>query len=380
MPRTLRVLAFLAIPACVLALTSQAPSQNKDEILGKTKTEWIKILQSDTNPEFRRAAVIALGISGPTQKDVLLELNKALQEDKSEFVRLQVIAILGTANKSEIRDLLSTFVDVLKLDKSASVRAQMAALIGKLGANAKPAISSLENALKDENAGVRAAAVSALGAIGPEAKGTLDKMVPLFRDADSNVRFSTAYAVARIGADPLVVVPYLNQLVESDMSVDVRREATKSIGLLGAPTAKIAVPVLVKALRTDKEEEIRRQAALALGTMGNELNQGMKEVFNALREEKDKTVRVYLIRSMTNALGRGMKYYVKELAEHLAKEMDGNVRLAIVQELGALGPDAVEALPALVEAETDLVLAVREAARTAQEQIRKPVKKDIKKQ
>ncbi len=378
MSRTARFVALAFLPVLMLALASPASS---DEVpgTGKTKAEWIKILKSDANQELRRAAVIALGIAGPTQKDVLPELSKALVEDKSEFVRLQVVTILGTANKSAVSVVLETLVEVLKHDKSAAVRAQTAALIGKLGEHAKPAIGNLEGALKDESASVRAAAVTSLGQIGPEAKPTLDKMVPLFRDADTNVRFATAYAVARIGADPLVVIPYLNQLLESDSSVDVRREAAKSIGLIGAPAAKIAVPSLVKALRNDKEEDIRRQAALALGRTGLEIHQGMKEILAAIKEDKDKTVRLYLIRSISSALGRGTKVYVKDLADLLQKEVDANVRLAIVQELGALGSEAGEAVPALQDAENDVALQVREAARIALEQIRKPVKKDVKK-
>jgi HEAT repeat protein len=383
MLRSLHLPAALALPTLLLALASPAASQ---EVLGKDKAEWIKILNGDPKPELRRAAVIALGIIGPTQKDVLPELNRALLEDKDEFVRLQVVAILGTAVKTgdrkkdelEVRDVLATLVDVLKGDKSAAVRAQTAALIGKLGMHAKPALGSLEAALKDENPGVRAAAANALGNIGTDAKTAFEKMVPLFRDADANVRFATSFAVARIGANPLAVVPYLNQLVESDPSVDVRREAIKSVGLIGLQAAKVAVPPLIKALRSDKEDEIRRQAALALGRMGGEVNSVMKDVLAAFREDKDKTVRLYLIRSMSGALGRGLKYYVKDLADCLRTEMDGSVRLAIVQEFGALGTDAVDALPALHHAEIDVVLQVREAARIAIDQIRKPAKKDIK--
>lgn len=375
MPRTLHRIAVLSLPILMLAVTSPAPSQ---EVLGKGKAEWITILKSEPKPELRKAAVIALGIIGPTQKDVLPELNKALVEDKDEFVRLQVVAILATAKANEVRDVLETLVNTLKHDKSAAVRAQTASLIGKLGEFAKPALGSLEVALKDESPSVRAAVVNSLGQLGAEAKALVEKLIPLFRDADANVRFATAYAVVRMGANPLSVVPYLTQLIEADPSIDVRREAIKSVGLIGAPAAKIAVPALVKALRTDKEDEIRRQAAIALGRMGSDLSTAMKEILASFREDKDKTVRLYLIRSISGALGRGMKEHVKDLADCLQKESDGNVRLAIVQEFGALGVDALDALPALRQAESDVVLQVREAARQSIDQITKPAKKVIK--
>lgn len=375
MPRLFRLCVVLTLPVLFVMAASPAASQ---EVLGKDKKEWLKVLKEDPKPELRRAAVIALGIIGPTQKDVLPELTKALVNDKDEFVRLQVVAILATANKSEVRTVLETLVNTLREDKSAAVRAQTAALIGKLGEHAKPALSKLENALKDENAGVRAAVANALGALGVEARDSFEKLVPLIRDPDNNVRFAVAYAMARIGADPLAAVPYLNQLVEADPSVDVRREAVKSVGLIGLPAAKIAVPVLVKALTSDKEDEIRRQAALAIGRMGFEVNTAMKELLRVFREDRDTTVRLYLIRSLSAALGREMKPYVKELAEYLPKEKEGAVRLALVQEFGGLGVDALDALPALEQAQSDVSLQVREAARVAIDQIRKPAKKNIK--
>jgi len=56
---------------------------------------------------------------------------------------------------------------------------------------------------------------------------------------------------------------------------------------------------------------------------------------------------------------------VKELADQLIKDPEGDVRLAIVQELGALGPAAKDALPALKRAVTDVQLSVRDAAKAA---------------
>jgi HEAT repeats len=104
----------------------------------------------------------------------------------------------------------------------------------------------------------------------------------------------------------------------------------------------------------------------------------MKEILEVLRNDKDRTVRLHLVRSIPTCLGSGMKEYVKDYADWLNKEPDADVRLAIIQELGALGPAGNEALDALAVAESDVVLQVREAARQAIVQIKEVPKKEPK--
>ena len=83
----------------------------------------------------RKAAVIALGIFGPGDKDVLPALSKALAADKDEMVRLQIVAVLGSLKSEVLRDSLPTLADTLKDDKSSAVKAATATLIGKLGSS-----------------------------------------------------------------------------------------------------------------------------------------------------------------------------------------------------------------------------------------------------
>ena len=70
---------------------------------------------------------------------------------------------------------------------------------------------------------------------------------------------------------------------------------------------------------------------------------------------------------------------MKDYAVWLGREPDGEVRLALVQELGGLGPAAKEALDALAAAESDVVIQVREAAREAVLQVKGLAKKEPKK-
>ena len=65
------------------------------------------------------------------------------------------------------------------------------------------------------------------------------------------------------------------------------------------------------------------------------------------------------------SLGDGLRAYVKDLADQLIADKDGDVRLALVQQLGGLGPAAKEALPALNRAVADVQLSVRDEAKKA---------------
>lgn len=376
MLRSSRLFLVFAIP-----LLFAAPARAQDMVLGKTKNEWLTMLTSDDKPLNRKAAVLALSVLWLKDRDVLPVFIKALTSDKDEQVRLQIATVMSGLNagpSGELRDALPTLADVLKEDKSAAVRAACASLMTKLGENARPALTRLIGALKDSDAGVRANAVEAIGKIGPEAKSAIPEILPLLKDADAGVRLNTVFACRGFGADAAVVVPDLLQVLEKDGSDDVRREVAKTLASIGASSAKLVLPALVKQMRDEKSAEVRRQLAQTLGKLGD-IKTIVKDVFDLIKNEKDHTVRLYLARSIPGALSGGLQENVKDYAVWLGRDPDGEVRLALVQELGALGPAAKEALDALIAAESDVVIQVREAAREAVLQVKGLAKKEPKK-
>ena len=122
-------------------------------------------------------------------------------------------------------------------------------------------------------------------------------------------------------------------------------KSRRTLALIGGSAAKTSLPTVIKSLQNDKSDEVRRQLALTLGKMGD-IKPVIKEVLDVLKSDKDRTVRLYLVRSIPTCLGSGMKDHVKDYADWLNKEPDADVRLAIIQELGALGPAGKEALDA----------------------------------
>jgi HEAT repeat protein len=336
----------------------------QDEFGGKKKDEWIKMLQNEKNPQTRQRVVKVMMILGPTQKDIAQALAVALREDPEAIVRQEVVGVVANLKKEEMRDWVPRLADALKYDKSPAVRSGAAAVLGKLGDLAKPVLSNLAAGLKDNDAATRAACAQALGRIGEDAKESVPDLAKLLADKDLTVRLAAAFALGRVGPDGAAAVKELSATLTADTAPDVRKEAARTIGLLG-PDAKPAIPALVKAVQEDKDAEIRQQAVLSLGKMGGEIRESLAPLKEALKKDKDKTVRLFIVRTLPEALGADAKELVKDFADHLNNDPDGDVRLAIVQELAAIGPDAKEAIPALREAERDIQVQVRSAATAA---------------
>ncbi len=357
----------------LLCVPDLASAQDETKGTGLTKKEWLDILAKDTNVRKRKGAVLALGIFGTEQSDILQALKTALQNEKEDpQVRAQVIRVFNdTLSEKAIQNEVPTLADVLKFDKSAEVRAGAIALLGRLGKNAKPALTPLTEATKDSDMKVRIAAVETLGKMGSEAKAALPALVPLLKDSDKGMRQAVVFTLGRFGPDAKDAIPNLIPLLEKDEVAAIRRDVVQTIAHFG-PEGKPALPALLKALKEDKSDEVREQIALSLAKLEGEAADCVGDLKEALRKEKNKTVRVFLVRTISNTQGEGMKNHVKDLADILVHEKEGEVRVALIQELGALGPAAKDAVAALENALGDAQVGVRDAAREALKRVKAP--------
>ncbi|WP_029629891.1 HEAT repeat domain-containing protein [Zavarzinella formosa] len=356
---------ILTISFLLLHSASQA---EEAKIGDKTKSEWLPLLK-DKNPRKREAAVIALGIIGAKDRNVQESFRELMLNDTVERVRLKAVLIVQDFDKENIRVLTPTLADLLKGDKSPIVRAAAAVALGKVGESAKTVIKVIIEAFKDPDIGVRTAAADAVGRIGFEAKEAVPSLAELLKDSDSGVRLAAVFSLGRLGTDGAMATTQLANLLATDKDPNVRKESARSLGLLGLD-AKAAVPVLAKAFKEDTATEVRQQSAIALGRMSGELKQVAMILIDVLRVDPDKTIRVLAVQTLAIGLGNDLKNYLKELVEQLSKDPEGEVRLAIVQEVGNLGPDAKEALPALAKATTDVQITIREAAKVAVKKVK----------
>lgn len=249
----------------------------------------------DSSDDVRWAAAMSLGNLGhPASVPALAE---ALS-DKHEGVRVVAAKALGDiADEGAIAPLIAGLSDA-----HLGVRFGCAEALGRIGPAALPAVTEQLSAQSSET---RRAAAAALGHIGDtSARPELESL--LGTDTDPSVRSAAAEALGRLGdcaAVPALIaaladpdariraaaagalgelhdprVPALVALLgDQSEDVEVRWQAARSLGAIGAPEAS---QVLLEALKDDSEE-LRSAAAAALGRIGG------AEVVEALHRVAD---------------------------------------------------------------------------------------------
>ena len=165
-------------------------------------------------------------------------------------------------------------------------------------------------------------AIRELGAIGAAAKPALFTLIKAAKENNIEIQKASLEALGKIGPDAIEAVPVLAAAL-NDPDVGVRRFAAEALGEIGSGSVE-AVSALAAALKVPAtghcgpyrdgdpaEEGVRRSAAEALGRIGSE---AVPVLAAALKDPK---------------------YYVRRIAAFT---------------LGDIGPDAVEAVPAIAAA------------------------------
>jgi HEAT repeat protein/type 1 glutamine amidotransferase len=272
--------------------------------------------------------------------------------DANPEARVEAVIALGDLGRKS-STALPAVVRLLK-DDAPDVRFFAATALGRLGAVAVPSVTGL---LRDTNATVRAAAAQALGRVGPAARRATPELQALIHDANPLVR---AEAVRAFGAvERATAVPLLVDLLQST-APEVQGAAFDALGKMG-PAAKAALPALTGILRGPATK-----ADLANdGFYGGFYSQGPKmdalQTVSAMAELPEASDAI--IASTSLFRGRGEKGLCPSLVFQamgvnarpavpalidLLQEPVGNTQAYAATALGAIGPVAAEAIPALV--------------------------------
>jgi HEAT repeat protein len=376
MRRTLLALPLLA--ACVFTTPAPAADDKEPELDGKTLSQWRALLRENENGRIRKAAVVSLGQialghaeDSKLVKDIVVAVGKAMRNDASAGVRAEGARVLAQVASDLLKDTKnadvgSVVVDLaegLRTEKEADVRYEQAVALGRYGPQAKGAVTALAAGCGDADPKVQAAAATALGRIGADAKGGLDALLPLVKSQDAEVRKAGIFALGRIEPDDVSKVSEAIARFTTDPDEQTRKEAVGSLCLLVDRTPD-SVKAVAAAL-TDKSVEIRRLAAAGLAKFGREAREAEKELAAAFKKDgEDKLVKAYALHSYCAGMKDDIPKIIAELTPRLdpAVEKEAEVRLAVCDELGDLGPDGQPAVPALRGAQKDPLKDVREAA------------------
>lgn len=113
---------------------------------------------------------------------------------------------------------------------------------------------------------------------------SLRRLVPLLTDYDPQVRMATARALASVPSDVVALAAEALTLAMNDSELEVRRDAARSLGLLGEPSGVLPI---VGALR-DADAEVRVEAATALAAIGDD--RGLDAVVSVLDDPDPRVV------------------------------------------------------------------------------------------
>jgi len=171
------------------------------------------------------------------RKFVVAELEKRAGVDPAFVKRLRL--------EQRTKDLISRLNRPFGDDRATAAEA-----LGKLGIDAKTAISGLTRALKDSDARVRAKAAEALGSIGPEAKAAFPALSAAFGDDDESVRLNALKAAWSIAPEDTALLSATVAFLKDPGKGAVRVAAAMKLRQI-SPTEE-ALPALMDALDDKK--------------------------------------------------------------------------------------------------------------------------------
>jgi len=226
------MIRYLFIAASVLAFSFMVVAQNTRN-LTPLEIEIQKQQQrlSSGDQEERREAIMKLGGMrlAAASRAALAGL-----KDPSPVIRATATkAILWIGEEESAAALLP-----LLNDKDEFVRREAAYALGRTHSrNATAAL--IERLLKDKEDGVQGAAAVALGEIADEA-AVVPLVGVLSRERNPFVLRSVAAALGQIGSRAATAA-LVSVLTNEKLDSDVRREAARSLGLIGDPSAEPAL-------------------------------------------------------------------------------------------------------------------------------------------
>jgi HEAT repeat protein len=341
---------------------------------GKKASEWVDTLINDSSARKRSLAVDALAKLWDSKgyAKAIPTIGRALRLDNSVAVRSQAANVLSALKESDFQKVEKDLIDALGSEKESRVRREIAIGIARFPRVAKLAVSQLTAILKDADPATRFAAAEALAQTGSDGKSAAAGLVPILQDPDKSVRLAVVVALGRITPEgSATIAETLAKMLGTEKDADMKSELVTSLGLLGEKS-----PTVINALArllNDSEDELRRKATRTLGTFRTAAIPAADALLKAAETDKAKEIRADAVHAFGSALGATLKVRIKDLLA-LLKDPDFEVRIAVVEEVGALGnelKDDAETLKVLRGRLSDQHNKVREAAAIAIRKIEK---------
>ncbi len=301
-----------------------------------TGAGWVWYQGAGAAPPREEAAQAPGRNPGPAQEEqVRQELGQLKQDLQKVLQRMEALETRLAARPQEQQEVLfqgkpaSFWIKALK-DRDEQYRQQAVKALGAIGEEDRTMIPFLIAALSDRSGLVSGQASAELAGMGKE---VVPSLLRALKDAKNSTRIQILYTLSQMGPDASAAVPALTELLKRSESSD-RIAATVVLAKIG-PEARPAVPALLETLKDKKKPECHL-AVRALGRIGPDAKAAVPALVEMLKEKNPMTFPVEI-----NA-------FVPEVFQGGSEEVTPAVEAA--STLGQIGPNAKEAIPALLEA------------------------------
>ncbi len=176
-----------------------------------------------------------------------------------ETLALNASYTLGSLGEKAVPTLIAALSDKENVDRPRNAGYGFTTV----GEVAVPALLKLS---RDPNPQIRARAVDVLGDLGPRARVATPDLIALLQDPDEDVRARVAESLGTVSQNTANAVRPLADILATDESDFVRRNAALSLARLG-PHAQEAIPELANAMR-DGNHYVRGFAVHGLYRIG----------------------------------------------------------------------------------------------------------------
>ena len=210
----------------------------------------------------------------------------------------------------------------------------MRAMARAVSAVGEPAVSPLVQRLSSSDAHMRSAVAYALGVIGEPAADAVAPLIERLSDEDTDVQLWAAYALGRIGA---AAKPGIPRLIELARESPTEMTFVRSLREIRPELAHLEDLIQLMSVVTEEAQDL--ELCRAIAAIGPEATPMLSEALADERVSIRKGAALAL-----RALGPDAEEAVPALIMALEDEA---LETRVAQALGAIGPGAVDAAPAL---------------------------------
>ncbi len=308
-------------------------------------------------------AAEALGRMGAEAEPAIGDLIEALADERRTSEGLMVADAAAGALAEIGRPAVAPLVEALHND-DADIRGRAAVALGRMGAEAEPAVAALAEALcslpatgESDALGSMAGSVAAwaLARIGRPAVPALAKAL---HHGSEDVRLRALVALGEIGAEAAAAAPDLKQLLAAEKSDHVLWGA-REVYAVAEPDKKEVVRLLSPVLR-DRESGMRSHAAVLLGNLGPKAAAALTPLMDGLNDngltrssrlDPDLGIKRPVCCDMAEALGKigeAARPALAKLSAMMTDDERATVRISAALAVIQIDPPNQEALGELI--------------------------------